>query len=164
MRPRTGTWEKGEGFYILPLKEKEPVQVSGRIILNLRLEPSHKAGVISAIQICSATLDSHWRRTPPRPQGWLRFMIQVHNIDDQTQQSRSLIAMCVPVPNQKLKRMCRAIGADSTQARGLSSKWREFNDCCVNPPGSPSYKTASPGINTANISPLEIRAILQEED
>ena len=60
--------------------------------------------------------------------------------------------------------MCRAIGADSTQARGLSSKWREFNDCCVNPPGSPSYKTASPGINTANISPLEIRAILQEED
>lgn len=32
--------------------------------------------------------------------------------------------------------MCRAIGADATQGRGLSSKWRAFNDCCANPPGS----------------------------
>nr|DAJ44016.1 MAG TPA: hypothetical protein [Caudoviricetes sp.] len=77
LRPRTGTWEKGEGFNILPLKEKGPVQVSGRIILNLRLGPSHKAGNISVIQICSATLDSHRRRTSPRPQRWLRFMLQV---------------------------------------------------------------------------------------
>nr|DAV55039.1 MAG TPA: hypothetical protein [Caudoviricetes sp.] len=65
------------GFNILPLKEKEPVQVSGRIILNLRPGPSHKAGNISQIQICSATLDSHRRRAPPRPQRWLRFMLQV---------------------------------------------------------------------------------------
>lgn len=125
VRPRTGTWEKGEGFNILPLKEKEPVQVSGRIILNLRLGPSHKAGNISQIQICSATLDSHRRRTPPRPQGWLRFMLQVLSGMLKIHMYRPASGM-IPVPNRKLTLMCRAIGADTTQARGLSSKWKAF--------------------------------------
>ena len=32
----------------------------------------------------------------------------------------------IPVPNRKLTLMCRALGADTTQARGLSSKWKAF--------------------------------------
>lgn len=158
MRPSTGTWEKGEGFKFLPLKEKEPTQVTGRIILNLRLGPSHKAGNISVIQICAATLDSHRGRIPPRPQGWLTFMPQVSASDSDVIVEH---ARCCddhfrigtsPVTNRKLKRMCRAIGADTTQVRGLSSKWRAFNDCCANPPGSRLHTEDPHPVSTQLIS------------
>lgn len=39
VRPRTGTWEKGEGFNILPLKVKGPITSPRRSVLRLVMGP-----------------------------------------------------------------------------------------------------------------------------